>query len=226
MIRPALRWLLWVQLPVLLTLALSHNVRSSDEPGLFARLEAQSAQRYGRGAAVLVRDWGRLVGEGQRLSDAERLTLANGFFNRRLPFEEDIIVWRVIDHWATPLEFTGVGMGDCEDYVIAKYKTLQLMGVPRERLRFIYVRASIGAAPPVAHMVLGYYAEPGAEPLILDNLVPTVRPASQRTDLAPVYSFNAEGLWVGNASRSAADPTVRLSKWRDLLQRLREEGLN
>jgi len=72
--------------------------------------------------------------------------------------------------------------------------------------------------------VLAYYAQPGAEPLILDNLRPEVLPASQRTDLTPVFSFNTEGLWQGVGAVTAGDPLVRLSLWRDLVAKVRAEG--
>jgi hypothetical protein len=58
---------------------------------------------------------------------------------------------------------------------------------------------------------------PNAEPLILDNLITDVRPASRRPDLAPVFSFNSEGLWQGVGSQTAGDPTARLSRWREML---------
>jgi hypothetical protein len=74
-------------------------------------------------------------------------------------------------------------------------------------------------------MVLGFYPQPSDEPLILDNLISSVRPASQRPDLSPIFSFNNNGLWVGGASASSADPTARLSRWRDVLDRMRQEGL-
>ena len=74
-------------------------------------------------------------------------------------------------------------------------------------------------------MVLGYYARPTDEPLVLDNLIGNVRPASSRSDLAPVFSFNNSGLWVAGASTSTADPTTRLSRWRDVLERMRQDGL-
>jgi hypothetical protein len=74
-------------------------------------------------------------------------------------------------------------------------------------------------------MVLGYYAQPTEEPVILDNMVTSIRPASMRTDLTPVYSFNSDGLWVGGATTSSADPTTRLSRWRDVLERMRQDGL-
>ena len=46
---------------------------------------------------------------------------------------------------------------------------------------------------------------------MLDNLEDTVRPASQRTDLIPVYSFNDEEVWVEMRGRSGsphADPQL------------------
>jgi hypothetical protein len=88
------------------------------------------------------------------------------------------------------------------------------------------VRASIGGSGGVVqpHMVLAYYAQPSAEPLILDNLIGDVRAASRRPDLVPVFSFNGEGLWEGAGSASAGDPVARLSRWRDVLAKARAEG--
>ena len=73
-------------------------------------------------------------------------------------------------------------------------------------------------------MVLGYYQLPGAEPQVLDNLVETIQPASERIDLTPVFSFNSNGLWAGGSSRSRADPVQRLSRWRNVLARMQEQG--
>ena len=54
-------------------------------------------------------------------------------------------------------------------------------------------------------MVLTYYASTSAEPLVLDNLINDIRPASQRKDLLPVYAFNAEGLYLpGSNIRKAS----------------------
>ena len=67
----------------------------------------------------------------------------------------------------------------------------------------------------------GDYPDDG-EPLVLDILMPQMLPASKRTDLVPVYSFNAEGLWEarthGKELRlgSATDITM----WRDLELRM------
>jgi len=156
-----------------------------------------------------------------------RLGAVNDFFNRRLAYREDIDNWGQVDYWASPLESLAKGAGDCEDYAIAKYFTLVALGIPDARLRLVYVRANIAGAPggPTAHMVLAYYEHPDAEPLVLDNLDPAIRVAGARADLTPIFSFNAEGLWQGIGSiRAQGDPLARLSRWRDVLERARQDG--
>lgn len=182
-------------------------------------------QRYGNRAAETVFAWRQLMEESRTLPEQDKLNKVNTFFNRRILFQDDLKVWQQNDYWATPLEFIGRGAGDCEDFSIAKYITLQMLGFGNDRLRLIYVRAKSGATASVAHMVLGYYPDASAEPQILDNLISSVRPASQRPDLTPVFSFNGDGMWVGGATASVADPTTRLSRWRDVLERMRQDGL-
>jgi predicted transglutaminase-like cysteine proteinase len=189
------------------------------------KTQALALQRYGAGAAETIVAWRRLIEESRVLSNNDKLNKVNTFFNRRILFKTDWEVYNQEDYWATPLEFMGNGAGDCEDFAIAKYMTLQMLGIGNEHLRLVYVRYKVGSTAPIAHMVLGYYPQPTEEPLILDNLISSVRPASMRSDLTPVFSFNSEGLWVGGATASAADPTARLSQWRNVLVRMREEGL-
>jgi predicted transglutaminase-like cysteine proteinase len=186
-------------------------------------------QRGGKPAAQRFQSWRSLIQAGGGGSDLERLTRVNEFFNRQISFEEDSVVWGQADYWATLLETLGQGRGDCEDFVIAKYFTLRLVGVAPDRLRLVYVRARTGSTDAVstlAHMVLAYYAQPDAEPLVLDNLISEIRPASRRPDLAPVFSFNHEGVFTGTPGRS--DVKIggigRLSRWEDLLRRARAEG--
>lgn len=190
----------------------------------FDKILNLAQQRYGQRGSDAVGAWKRMVEESRDLPDTDKLGKVNTFFNRRLVYDTDQNIWQQEDYWATPLESMGRGTGDCEDYAIAKYITLQIMGVGNERLRLIYVRAKSGGATAVAHMVLGYFAQPADEPLVLDNMISSVRPASQRTDLVPVFSFNSDGLWAAGAASSSADPTARLSRWRDVLDRMRQDG--
>lgn len=187
-------------------------------------------ERYGADAAATVLRWQELIDSARDLPERDKLEAVNGFFNSHVAFEEDSVTWGVRDYWATPLETLARAQGDCEDFSIGKYVTLGLLGVPIERLRITYVRAESGlpgSGVSQAHMVLAYYETPDAEPLILDNLISRLRPASRRPDLHPVFGFNSQGLWVAGASTPAlSDPTARLSRWRDLLRRMGEERLN
>ena len=183
----------------------------------------QAAQRLGARAQAALPSLQALLQQSGSLDDEGQLAAVNGFYNRRIVFAEDSAVWGQEDYWASPMETLDKGRGDCEDYAIAKYFTLLALGMPSSRLRMVYVRAQIGGASQ-AHMVLAYYAQPEAEPLLLDNLVTSVRPASRRPDLTPVFSFNSEGLWQGVGAQSAGDPQARLSKWRDVLAKARAEG--
>jgi hypothetical protein len=79
-----------------------------------------------------------------------------------------------------------------------------------------------------AHMVLAYYASPDAEPLILDNLITDIRPASRRADLSPVFSFNSQGIFNGVDAKTKPEKggVTQLSRWSELLQRARAEGFD
>ena len=156
--------------------------------------------------------------QGDARAEALTLRKTNEFLNQ-IPYFNDIVHWGKEDYWATPVEALGSFGADCEDYSIAKYLSLKELGIPIERLRISYVRAtSVGEA----HMVLAYYPRPDADPLILDNLVKEVKPASQRPDLEPVYSFNDDDIWLpsGNTRKGGASQ-VRL--WRELLEKLAKE---
>ena len=182
-----------------------------------------AAQKLGPGAVAGARALQPLLAAAQPLDDLGKLAAVNDFFNRRIVFREDIEVWQQPDYWASPLETLNQGQGDCEDYAVAKYFSLLAIGVQPARLRMVYVLAQVGAAQ-MPHMVLAYYAAPGAEPMILDNLVGELRSASRRPDLTPVFSFNSDGLWQGTGGPSAGDPVARLSRWRGVLAKARTEG--
>lgn len=204
--------------PCLFAAALAHAAWDTDRM-------TRAAQLAGPRAVAAVRALQALHGELRPADDITRLRAVNDFYNQRIEFKDDLEVWSMTDHWATPLEMFDKGAGDCEDYAIAKYLSLLALGLPNAKLRLVYVRATLpGTGAVQAHMVLAYHESPMAEPLILDNLIHDVRAASRRPDLAPVFSFNSVGLWQGVGSQSAGDPVARLSRWRELLAKAAAEG--
>jgi predicted transglutaminase-like cysteine proteinase len=169
--------------------------------------------------------------DARKSAELEKLRKVNDFINQHVEFDEDLSIYNYSDYWATPLETVGHGRADCEDFAIIKYFSLKDSGVAISKLRLVYVKARLeeaGGPRLQAHMVLAYYATPNAEPLVLDNLVPEILPASQRKDLHPVFSFNSEAVWNGVAGNSVKGKggTGQLSRWQDLLLRARKEGFD
>lgn len=180
----------------------------------------QVTSRYGNVAAKRLVQWDDFLRQQRELpqDDMARLKSVNDFFNQ-LQFVSDQRLWGTEDYWASPVEFLSLGAGDCEDFSIAKYFTLRQLGIADERLRITYVKA---LELNQAHMVLTYFPEGASVPLVLDNLVGDIRPATERKDLAPVYNFNGDGLWLakqrGHGKRVGASD--RISLWMDLRERL------
>jgi len=176
-------------------------------------------QKYGSAPTDDVRQWRDLLETSRGLGEKEKLVAVNNFFNRKIKFTDDIIHWQKEDYWATPFEFIGTGAGDCEDFSIAKYFSLLELGVSDDKLRMTYVKA---LAYNQAHMVVTYFPEPGSVPLVLDNINPAIKPATQRKDLLPVYSFNGAGLWLAKERGlgKKAGSSGRITLWKDLNKKL------
>jgi len=180
------------------------------------RLIEVYSRRFGPEARARLEAWKRDAAQRKHAPAREIVLLAdvNRILNR-VRFVDDRVHWGEVDYWATPAESIGSDGADCEDFSIAKYFLLKELGVPIARLRLTYVKS---LKLNQAHMVLAYYERPDAEPLVLDNLDDRVRPASQRADLVPVYSFNDEEVWIEMRGRSGS-PT-QLRNWRALMDRL------
>jgi len=215
-------WQRWLTLGLVLLLAWS------PQPGIgwdFNTINIQSLQLYGPmspAAQRRIKEWTALFNEPHQGDIKKTLNRVNDFFNSRMDFRDDIIVWGQEDYWATPIEFLRKGAGDCEDYALAKYFTLRELGVPASQLRITYVKA---LQLNQAHMVVAWYVTPDAIPLILDNLNTAILPATQRNDLLPVYSFNEQGLWIPQAGKNKqVGDSKKISRWQDLLTKMRAEG--
>ncbi|MFJ2710452.1 cysteine protease LapG [Pseudomonas sp. NPDC087346] len=162
--------------------------------------------------------WQNLLATQKQVSEVEKLKVVNLFFNKQMRYVEDIDLWGQVDYWETPIEALWKGAGDCEDYAIAKYFSLRHLGVSSDKLRITYVKA---LRQNRAHMVLTYYSSPEAMPLVLDSLIDQIQPASQRTDLLPVYSFNAEGLYLPGAKGNKKEvDTKPLYGWKEVFNKM------
>jgi len=183
-----------------------------------AKVVSALSSNYGERAAKRGTAWFRLMDKSENLDEAKKLHNVNRFFNY-LRFVDDIKLWGLSNYWATPIEFLGVNAGDCEDFAIAKYFTLLALGIPDKKMRITMVKA---VRLNQYHMVVSYYKTPGSIPLILDNIDGSIKPATQRKDLIPVYSFNGKQLWLNKKKGQGqlAGKSQRLKKWTNLNQRM------
>jgi predicted transglutaminase-like cysteine proteinase len=184
---------------------------------------AKLAQSFGPVAKSRLTAWRDILTapKYKQLPERRKLELVNDFMNQT-PFISDIQHWGKTDYWATPVEFLSTNGGDCEDYSIAKYFTLRTLGVADDKLRITYVKELVQFNE--AHMVLAYFPSADDEPLVLDNINKTIVPASRRTDLLPVYSFNGSGLWLAKEQTGRGQSvggSDRIGHWKDLQTRLR-----
>ncbi|WP_143323603.1 transglutaminase-like cysteine peptidase [Cognaticolwellia aestuarii] len=190
-----------------------------DEKKIILSLE----EHYGKRASKRGKAWFKLMRNNIDTSAQENLSKVNQFFNM-FRFIDDSKLWGVSNYWATPIEFIGVNGGDCEDYSIAKYFTLLELGIPDEKMRITMVKA---IELNQYHMVLAYYETPSAMPLILDNLDGNIKPASERNDLIPIYSFNASQLWLNKEKGRGilSGNSSQLKLWQNLRQRINSAKL-
>jgi predicted transglutaminase-like cysteine proteinase len=144
-----------------------------------------------KGAAMTA--WRDLVFSVYQSDKVTQLRLVNTFFNR-WQYREDTETYGRSDKWATPAQFMA-NSGDCEDYAIAKYFTLSVLGFADKDLR---VMAVIDNSRGIGHSVLAVKADNTV--YVLDNLSNV---AQRDTDYAqaytPRFAVNASGVWAYSA---------------------------
>lgn len=191
-----------------------NNFRLTEE------LLAEAEHQYGFPARQRLNEWEELIRADFCSTDMEKLRKINSYVNK-VAFVDDETQWGLDDYWATPVEFLASGGGDCEDFALAKYFSLIAMGVNKRRLYLTYMR---DINTDEYHMVMTYAEVPGETPLVLDNLTDEITPATQRTDLLPVYSVNDSGLWMAQTRSKGqlVGMSSELHRWQELLSRITE----
>lgn len=153
----------------------------------------------------------------------KKLNYVNSFYNKILPID-DSTKYSTDDYWATPKEFIIEGKGDCEDYAIAKYFTLQEVGISEDKLFLTVVKVK---GETDYHMVLSYLENKNSMPLILDNLSFRVLPFNKRTDLTAKYIFNEKEAYILKNKKIYKKVHLdwgKEDKWDNLLKRVYKEN--
>ena len=146
--------------------------RCSRAAARFAVIVKGAAKRYGRA----------------------RLEFVNQRVNAAIRYVSDRKQWHRSDVWSAPLDRRhrgsfDTGMGDCEDYAIAKYVALRYSGTPASYLRLLMVwDKSVRSY----HAVLA--ARQQGQWLILDNRWRRLIPDNEAQFFTPLFALNSAGV--------------------------------
>ena len=202
-------------------LSIPSHILKADTVSYITQSQLKSIiQIYNARAGKRLNLWNKMMINASGLTELEQLKAVNNYFNR-IKFVSDNDHWGKSDYWATSFEFIGSGAGDCEDYATAKYFSLKLLGVADKKLQLSYVKLKTRHKKyPRSHMVLSYFTTTDADPILLDNVNLRLKLASQRTDITPVFSFNASGLLKSkNRGKQSKTEQYNLSNWQKLLNK-------
>ncbi len=117
--------------------------------------------------------------QARALPQVEALTLVNRAVNRAIKYRSDRG-----DSWQTLAQSAARGMGDCEDYAIAKMQLLASLGFAPEQLQFIVLKDT---RRQLYHAVLAVHVE--GKRYILDNLSNTAASDEIFRAYKPIVSF-------------------------------------
>jgi predicted transglutaminase-like cysteine proteinase len=141
-------------------------------------------QQGPNGDAYPVQAWKKLLQNLQSATPLEKIEAVQSFFNQ-VPYVQDSG-----DSWRMPNQFLCQG-GDCEDFAIAKFVTLRLLGFHADRIRILFVKNTLTGIDH-AVTVVNY----NRETLVLDNNLPQSVPSSAVAHYQPICSFDERRLWL------------------------------
>ncbi len=125
----------------------------------------------------------------QSLTAAEQLDAVNRHINRAR-YVSDADNYGRRDYWARPSALMTRG-GDCEDYVLAKYAALRMLGIPDSAMRIFVAHHK---PRRIAHAVLAVTV--GGGTYVLDNEREVVASISGTGHLKPLFALNQTGYWL------------------------------
>jgi predicted transglutaminase-like cysteine proteinase len=132
--------------------------------------------------------WRKFLGGLVGKDKLTQITEVNTYMNKAT-YITDETNWGQKDYWESPGEFMAK-FGDCEDYAIAKFMSLQLLGFDPNKLRVVAVK---DLNLKVGHAILAVYVDDKI--YILDNQIGQVVEAKTIRHYEPVFSINQTRWW-------------------------------
>jgi predicted transglutaminase-like cysteine proteinase len=131
-----------------------------------------------------------IVAEGRSRTGRARVGVINRAVNLAIRPMSDLAQWGVEDRWSAPLTTLATGLGDCEDYAIAKYVALTQAGLAAEDVKLVVVRnlAANEDHAVVAARIDGVWT-------MLDNRWLMLVEDSAMSRVIPLFVLDREGVW-------------------------------
>ena len=167
-----------------------------------ARLTALCSYKMNRGCQL--DRWQGFLDQVQGAEPFARLAAINRYINS-FSYRDDTKNWGELDYWAAPGEFFARG-GDCEDYAIAKYYSLKLLGFPTDQMRIVVLNDDYRR---IAHAVLEVSL--GDRQVVLDNRSDSILSWRDVSHYRPIYSVNEATYWLHAGGNPAADSSRQSS---------------
>lgn len=124
-------------------------------------------------------------------SSNDKIKAVNNYVNNSIAYSPDSMIYGKSDYWAAPGETFARGEGDCDDFAIAKFFALRMLGFNENDMRIVILRDSrkneIHAVLSIKHNGRNY---------ILDNQSEYVVEDTQITYYTPIYSIAENGYWT------------------------------
>ncbi|TDM67713.1 hypothetical protein CEF00_13520, partial [Lactobacillus crispatus] len=118
-----------------------------------------------------------------------RIETANRLINRTVGYASDLSQHGVLDVWSAPLATIDSGLGDCEDYAIAKYVALREAGFAEADLRILLGK---DRAARQDHAVLAVRSE--GTWLVLDNRWTALKSDAETPQFVALYALDRSGV--------------------------------
>ena len=134
-----------------------------------------------------------IVKEARDHDGRVRLNFVNQRVNNAIHYTSDMTQWGTPDEWSAPIAAGKgsfeTGLGDCEDYAIAKYVTLRAAGVPAKQLRVLLVHDNIAR---LDHAALA--ANEDGHWYVLDNRWTAAVEDNDVRRFTPLFALDDEGV--------------------------------
>lgn len=179
------------------------QVRVENGAGDFGRCLDQ-----GSGCAANAVGWARFVNRSRHLEGHELLTTVNEFVNSTVQFQSDSTLQAVLDDWITPASLVRDLRGDCEDFALAKFWLLEMLGVDRNDLYIVVVQDLVAQMP---HAFLAVRS--GDQVWLLDSRVNRPLSPQEVDDIVPVISIGNAAAYLHGRPSGPDVPMSDLMEW-------------